>query len=85
MSRSTEGAHAEQSWSRVAERAAQRRLARAIPHVLQAPLAAGTRGTNDPDNTVGRGAIATFAARAESAVETEDVLGGVRAWRARSA
>lgn len=85
MSRSTEGAHAEQSWSRVAERAAQRRRARAIHHALQAPQAAGARGADDPDNTVGRGIIATFAARAESAVETEDVLGGVRAWRARSA
>jgi hypothetical protein len=85
MSRSTEGADAEQSWSRVAERAAQRRRARAIHHALQAPQAAGARGADDPDNTVSRGIIATFAARAESAVETEDVLGGVRAWRARSA
>ena len=87
MSRSAAGERAEQCWRRVAERAARRRRAHAIHHVPQAPVAVGVRETGDLDNTLGKGVLATLAAHAEAAVDAdnEDVLGGVRAWRARSA
>ena len=99
MSRSTESARAEQCWSEVAERAAGRRRARAMHHVLQAPVDVGMREADDPCTTLGTGVLATFTARAEPAIETvnedvtedvtadvtADMLGGVRAWRARSA